>query len=159
MYKNRCTECDFEVEANRKYEIIKIMLRHNENCLSNNKRKLTVKYCEICEFAATSEYDMKRHKRDDHGSMTESTSPPLKKKRIKTFKSIRENELVDMEIDKDTENLRDENLIVEDMDIDVENEIKIRSKMKDDKIRAKEKEIAENEREFQLKKKKQYNIL
>ena len=154
-YKNRCTECDFEVEANRKYEIIKIMLRHNENCLSNNKKKVTVKYCEICEFAATSEYNMKRHKRDDHGSMTESTSPPLKRKRIKSLKSKHENEHEDMEIDKETENLGVETLIVEDMDIDVENESKIRSKMMDDKIIAKEKEIAENERLFQLKKKKQ----
>ena len=157
-YKNRCTVCDFEVEANRKYEIIKIMLRHNEDCSSNNKRKkdsVTVKFCDICEFAASSEYHMKRHKRDEHGSITESTSPPLKKKRIKSVLIKHDNKLEDMDLDEGTENQKVENLVLEDMDIDTENVIKIRSKMMDDKIRAKESERTENERVFQLKKKKQ----
>ena len=106
MYKNRCNECDFEVEANRKYEIVKIMLRHNENCFSNIKHKkeaAIIRSCEICEFAGSSDYNMKRHKRDAHGCLTESTSPPLKRKRMKSLKTKMGHKVGDMEVEEHTE--------------------------------------------------------
>ena len=155
-YKNNCSECKFEVEANRKYELIQIMLRHNEDCSSNNKRKkeqIKTKDCEICGFSANSEYIMKRHKRDKHGKLTDSTSPPQKRKRIKHFENNLEDNSNYMEIDDDEKEL---SFKLEDMEIDSErnNEEEIRSKMMDEKILAKQLKIEENERLLQMQQKK-----
>ena len=155
-YKNNCSECKFEVEANRKYELIQIMLRHNEHCSSNNKRKkeqTKTKDCEICGYTANSEYSMKRHNRDKHGKLTDSTSPPQKRKRIKSFETNLEVESNDMEIDDEEKDL---SFQMEDMEIDAEknNEEKLRSKRMDEKILSRQLKIEENERLFQEEKKK-----
>ena len=59
-----------------------------------------------------------------------------------------------MEFEEVTEIKKDEEIEHEDMDVDEDNEVKMRSKMMDEKIRAKEIEMAENERVYQLKLKK-----
>lgn len=79
-YKNKCDDCDFKVVANRKYELIQVILRHKETCTSAKLKPLQkIKTCDVCEYVGKDEGNLKRHKRDKHDILTVSISPPPKK--------------------------------------------------------------------------------
>ena len=82
-YTSKCSKCVNSFETTRKYELIKKVLKHKEECgTSKEKQNLKSKYCQICEFEVNDELHLKRHRRDKHDILTESTSPPQKKTRI-----------------------------------------------------------------------------
>ena len=82
-YTSKCSKCENSFETTRKYELIKKVLKHKEECgTSKDKQNLKLRYCQICEFEVNDELHLKRHRRDKHDILTESTSPPQKKTRI-----------------------------------------------------------------------------
>ena len=149
-YRNKCEECDFLVEGNRKYELIKLILKHKESCvLQKSKRISRNRNCSDCDFEGKDEMNMKRHQRDKHDIMTCSNSPPPKKK--KNFIDV--NDISEeMEIDEKNDGIEDLSFKLEDMEIDSEkDELEERSKIMDEKLTAKNKRIEEEERVRQEK--------
>ena len=164
-FTDKCDLCDFKVETNRKYELIQIMLRHKEICCSPKPTKvLKQKTCTVCDFVGKDEMNLKRHKRDEHSILTVSTSPPLKKKKVTSNQGF--DKIEEMDIDISEEDIKDLSFKLEDMDFGTEEHEHIdRTDMMDEKIKAKQRKIEEEEREFQkriqskeMKKKKQEDI-
>ena len=146
-YHSQCTECSYEIETNRKYELIQNSLKHKAECKKVNsdcKESHVRGACNVCGFVARSELTIKRHLRDKHDITTVSTSPPQKKTKI----IVQESKTEEMEIDTN-EILDAENK--EDMEID---SVEIqRSNEMDEKVIAKAKKIDEEERLLKNKRK------
>ena len=142
-YKNKCDDCDFKVVANRKYELIQVILRHKETCTSAKLKPLQkIKTCDVCEYVGKDEGNLKRQKRDKHDILTVSTSPPPKKTKIISREKSEKCE----EMDFEEESVKDLSFKLEDMDIDDSmNEMKERSKMMDEMIEEKRRKIEEEE--------------
>ena len=142
-YTYKCKLCQIYLETLRKYELIQKILKHNETCGMPNVKPIKKSgYCENCEFKASDELHLKRHRRDKHDLMSASTSPPTKKSKMSK---------IQMQEDMDIDDSRQE-----DMDVDNdENEEVIRSKIMDEKIKVKAKKVEEEERIYQEKKKKE----
>ena len=115
--KMKYYECDYEVEASRKYLALRLLLHHKDSCCENKMRKKrkTTK-CNQCDFTINESVDMKRHMRDIHLVKTDSTSPPPKKK-----KSVTEelNDKIE-EMEAEVSPLDDLSFTFEDMEIDTE---------------------------------------
>ena len=105
------------------------------------------KACDKCDNTAKDLQEMRRHKRDVHGIITGSTSPPTKRKRKQT-KATTEN--CDMDVET-VDNISNFSLQVEDMEIDIEvtGDEKVftkRSDKMDEKVKAKQDRLEEEER-------------
>ena len=100
-YSDNCDVCDFQVKTNRKYELIQIVLKHKETC-SFRKQRQRSKTCTDCNFEGKDELNMKRHKRDKHNILTESTSPPPKKKKITKISTNDEMDVDEKECEETT---------------------------------------------------------
>ena len=88
---------------------------------------------------------LKRHKRDEHAIQTESTSPPLKKKKIVSEDKNKQSK--EMDIDESHDSVKDLSFKLEDMDIDPSNnENESKSIMMDEKVKSKEKKVEEEEK-------------
>ena len=139
MYANRCDECDFEVEASRKYLSVQKILRHKESC---------TKYllCKECRYLASDKNNLRRHMRDAHNSLSGALSPPQKKKKNQKNeeKSLQsEAEVEEMEIDSiETESAE-------------KMEIKEMSDLMDDKIITRENKRKEEEYNREKRKKQE----
>ena len=95
MYVNRCEECDFEVEASRKYLSVQKILKHKEGCM----KYLT---CKECTYLASDKNGLRRHMRDLHNSSAGAISPPQKRKKNQIYEEEllkSEDEIEEMEID------------------------------------------------------------
>jgi hypothetical protein len=149
--KMKYYECDYEVEASRKYLALRLLLHHKDSCCANKMRKKrkTTK-CNQCDFAINESVDMKRHMRDIHLVKTDSTSPPPKKK-----KSVTEelNDKIE-EMEAEVSPLDDLSFTFEDMEIDTEKDEPFdeRSRKMDEKILDKERRNEEEEVVLQRKK-------
>ena len=144
-YTSKCGQCDEFFQTSKKFELIKILLKHNkEACgLTKVKQNIKGKFCPTCNFEVNNELQLKRHKRDKHDIQSVSTSPPPKKTKIS------QNELhnIQEQMDLDESNQ-------EDMDVDInESEEDIRSRMMDEKVEAKAKKIEAEEKVYQDRKK------
>ena len=52
-YKDKCDDCDYEAEANKKYCALQLMIKHREAChYKKNTRKSYKGQCTKCEFKA-----------------------------------------------------------------------------------------------------------
>jgi hypothetical protein len=69
-------------------------------------------------FMAKDKQQLRRHRRDEHGVNTGSTSPPLKKKKRKSIENIEEPMVVDNEGENDDDKVEDLSFKLEEMDID-----------------------------------------
>ena len=116
--------------------MIQSTLRHKESCSSKKSKQLTRK-CNVCDFLAINELNMKRHNRDVHEILTDSVSPPPKKK--KEISLGKTDIIEEMEIDEHEKSIKDLSFKLEEMDIDdvEEYEKDSRSKMMDEKVKAK----------------------
>ena len=141
-YSSSCRQCNLYMEAQKKYALIQQIKKHT--CM--NKKSAYLNTCTDCEYQAKSKILLKRHRRDIHEKMTNSTSPPPKKAKIKKASKEEEN----MEIDCTNDRRAD----IEDMEIEpVETDEQIRSKMMDEKVISKAKEQEEKEKVYELKRK------
>ena len=140
-YSNQCDNCDFLVQAPRKYVALQAFNTHRQFC---NKAK-SKKYhsCEMCVFKTKDSSIFKNHMRDEHSITTCSTSPPQKRKRQTNVKD-------DHPVDAVIDSRKEENVEVEEMEID-RNESERLSKKMDKKIKEKEKENEEKERLYNEK--------
>jgi hypothetical protein len=148
-YSNRCDVCDFKVEVNRKYELIQIILKHKELCSSRKMKSLSKhKTCTVCDFVATNGQHMKRHNRDEHNILNGSTSPPPKKTKVSPVNINDISEEMEIVDNEEEECVKDLSFKLEDMDIDTVNsdEDDDKSRLMDEKIRAREKRIEEEVR-------------
>ena len=113
---------------NVKYVALQLMLKHKEECHS--------KKCSDCDFIARNKQETKRHMRDDHGVITGSTSPPLKRKRgLIEKEEIEEKMDVENEDDLEDLSLKLEDLDIEFMDFEEEDILVERSDNNDEKVR------------------------
>ena len=127
IYSEKCESCDFSVSADRKYTVIQHMTKHTREC--KNK-------CEICDFNCKDGQILRKHMRDKHDVLTNSTSPPPKKSKINRSDSVESMELEEGIVEKPMDK-RSEETEVMDVDIDNKSEIeerKLRSKKWDEKI-------------------------
>ena len=92
-YKNKCEDCNYCVESDKKYAVVQTMLKHKREAC--NKQRGTFVNCDKCDFKAKDSLSMKRHTRDIHDISTASTSPPPKRKR----KTAVQTEEEEMEVD------------------------------------------------------------
>ena len=137
-YSSTCKECNLYMEAQKKYILIQKIKKHAcRESKFKNKR-----FCTDCEYKANSEMLLKRHRRDKHEKMTDSTSPPPKKAKIQ--KAFKEEEKMEIDGDKNED--------IEEREIEVvETEAHIRSKLMDEKILSKAKELNEKEEAYENK--------
>ena len=146
-YSSKCNQCDYEIKTKRKYELIQNGLKHKEECKKNNfncKESHNRGSCNVCGFVAKSEPNIKRHLRDKHNIMSVSTSPPLKKTKVRV-------ELSDEEMEVDSNEIID--LVEKQENMEIDSIEKQRSIMMDVKVIAKAKKIEEEEKSFQNKRK------
>ena len=119
--------------------------------------------CSKCGFNSNDRMVLRRHNRDQHEGMTNSTSPPLKRKKRLYEETPLEAELINvaehknsgsekMDIDENIseESIKDLSFKLEDMEIDANEDAEI-SKKVDKKIIEKAKRIEEEERLRDLK--------
>ena len=135
-YINACEYCDFSITAGKKYVAVQLLLKHKDECHH--------KTCSDCEFKAKNLQEMKRHIRDVHTIAFSSTSPPLKKKRMKRNDSIESMDIATDVLDISVEKEEDISFKFEEMEIDESEdatEKEFRSRMWDDKIKVKENKI------------------
>ena len=128
-YSKSCENCNYKIEANRKYIYLQRISQHKDECISNLK-------CTRCNKRFADQDQVKLHLCAKHKLNSVSRSPPLKKKRaIDLNKSVE-----DMEIDISEDS---SNNSKEEIDIIAE-----RSKLMDDKIKAKEKKNEEEKLKY-----------
>ena len=149
-----CENCGYEVKASKKYVSVQLMLKHKDSCIS--------KRCPECDYKVDNKQEWKRHRRDEHGIISGSTSTPTKKKKNQSNQS-NEEEALNVEnpkSDNEEENIEDISLKLEAMEIDVsdedsqENIKEALSNLRDEKIKEKEKESKEREVKEQTKRRK-----
>ena len=140
-YTNACDRCGFKTDTNRRYISLQQMKEH---LCSNRNIK-----CKQCGKSIRSSQELKRHTRDQHGILSSSTSPPLKKKRKQT-KLSSDNTDSEMEIDESEKDVKNISIQLEDMEIENNEEeaaiLAERSRLMDEKVRAKQKRIEEEEK-------------
>ena len=90
-YEKKCETCNFIVRASRKYGAMQILQKHKETCKS----------CPECKFTGRDNKTISIHLRDQHGMFSESTSPPLKRKKKMEEITVSEEEPMDIEDVKD----------------------------------------------------------
>ena len=140
-YYNKCDNCEYVVDACRRYGALQLLLKHKKSCAGSKMMKSCGEgrnKCSKCEFIEKDSKLMKRHIRDVHGLKTESTSPPPKKWRISVEETIQEP------METEEEQIKDLSLDFEEMEIDNLVTEKL-SKLNDNKI--KEKQIIFDEEE------------
>ena len=95
--------------------------------------------CCKCDYEADDKMRLKKHMRDEHNKKTDSTSPPLKKKR----QSV--SEIVHKHMDIENEIVKDLSFSLEEVEIDdsVTEPMKVKSKIMDAKIEEKRKKDEE----------------
>ena len=126
-YTKICNNCDFQVEACKKYITMQKIREHRNMCSFSVT-------CLQCDKRLKDQTALKRHMRNEHSVMTCSTSPPLKKKKV-NFNL--DESVEDMEIDKD---VNEDEILLQ------------RSKMMDEKVIAKQMKNDEEVQEFLNKK-------
>ena len=151
-YVNECDICGYEVLANRKYVSLQMIKKHKETCMERT--------CNLCDFIPKDKQQLKRHRRDEHGFITGSTSPPLKKKKNQAgSKDVEEPMNMGKESDNEEDEIVNLSFKLEDMDVDepetdsdkgIEYE---RSKIMDEKIKQKEQQNSKNEMKEEIKRK------
>ena len=137
-YINACEHCDYRITASRKYIALQLVRKHKEEC--------HFKTCCDCEFRAKNLQEMKRHVRDEHNITSYSTSPPMKKKRIRRMNSIESMDITS-ELFKSNDE-KDLSFKFEEMEIDEDEDAKereSRSRMWDEKIKVKKQKTKEEE--------------
>ena len=154
-YTKTCEKCEFEIEANKKYLLLRKISLHKDNCISSIK-------CLKCNKRFQNKDHLKFHVCDKHKSTSISKSPPSKKKRaddnnggesVNFNKSVEEMDIDDFEKDKDNHKMEVD--VPEENKHSLSNEKDIlaaRSKYMDDKIIAKEKKNMEEEMKYQARK-------
>ena len=132
-YKNKCEECNYCVESDKKYAVVQIMLKHKKDtCTKQSSAELK---CDKCDFKANSRLSLKRHMRDIHDISTASTSPPPKRKRKTPAQAKIEAE----EMEVETPNKELEEMEVDDLNKAEEKIINERSGINDKEIQQKDK--------------------
>ena len=102
-----------------------------------------MKSCNECAYKAGNLGELKRHKRDEHGLITSSTSPPAKKKRNNV-----ENNNESLE-NMDTDTIASKDIKVEDIEIDECEKIQKELSLKmDKKVEEKRERIDNNENKW-----------
>ena len=142
-YICKCEFCAFEALSSKRYLAIQMLTKHKETCKTSK--------CVKCDFCVTDKNIMKRHMRDKHDVMSCSTSPPPKKKKDE----VEEKEDKPAPMEAEEECFVDLSKSLEDMNIEnseEEDRVKERSRLKDEKI--KEKERNNEEKELILKNKR-----
>ena len=111
LYKNKCNDCNYCVESDKKYALVRTMLKHKrETC---GKKPRGANNCDQCDYKTNDELMFKRHMRDFHDMNTVSTSPPPKRKRKSAVQSENQSkeaenkESEDMEIDEENKTEED----------------------------------------------------
>ena len=152
MYVNRCEECDFEVEASRKYLSVQKILKHKEGCM----KYLT---CKECTYLASDKNGLRRHMRDIHNSSAGAISPPQKRKKNQIYEEEllkSEDEIEEMEIDSiETESVEKMELkeisdLMDDKIINRNNKRR-EEQLTTDKMKKKEETEKRLEKEIQIK--------
>lgn len=132
-YDVKCDQCEYVATGPKKYFALQLLKKHRESCHQ-------------CDFTSNSKIEMKKHMRDQHEVLTDSTSPPQKRKRRGIEKKEHETEPMDCEENKIES--------VEDMDINEEEVMKKKiSDQMDAKVLEKRKLYEEKENEFKKQKK------
>ena len=137
--------------ANRKYVSLQMIKKHKETCMERT--------CNLCDFIPKDMQQLKRHRRDEHGFISGSTSPPLKKKKNQAgSKDVEEPMNIGNESDNEEDKVENLSLKLEDMDIepetDSDKEIEHeRSKTMDEKIKQKEQQNSEKDMKAEIKRK------
>ena len=127
-YKNKCEECNYCVESDKKYSVVQIMLKHKKDtCTKQSSAELK---CDKCDFKANNRLSLKRHMRDIHDISTASTSPPPKRKRKTPAQAKIEAE----EMEVETPNKELEEMEVDDLNKAEEQIINERSDINDKEI-------------------------
>ena len=124
-YEKKCFSCNFTAKAPRKYAAMQLIRKHKGSCTS----------CPECEFVGKDNTDLRKHLRDQHEILSESLSPPRKRKR-----KLEESKVIESE-PMETEEVVDLSTSLEDMEID-DNETKLmreRSEKMDAKVIEKQK--------------------
>ena len=134
-YKDKCEHCNYCVESDKRYAVIKTMMKHKQETCSKQFSGLSK--CKECDFETNNRLTFKRHMRDTHDTNTASTSPPPKRKRKTQIQA---------EIEK-TEDMKVENPSTEEekMEIDESNKTEeVISRVNDENIPTKENENMTN---------------
>ena len=127
-YEVKCDDCEFVATGSKKYFACQLLQKHKESCHQ-------------CDFTSNNKQEMKRHMRDQHEVMTNSTSPPQKRKRREREKKHDESEPMECQ-----ENNYEK---VEDMEITEDEDFKKkRSDLMDAKVLEKRKLEEEKEKEY-----------
>jgi hypothetical protein len=153
-YTSKCENCDYAATASRRYATFQQLSRHKENCCKARLRKSgTVKTkCDICSYANKDKMIMKRHMRDLHDIITDSTSPPPKRK--KDVPEVEIKNAVNMEVEEEEVvdlSSRFEEMEVDNAEQDSEEDLKIASAMMDEKIMNKQKQDNEKYESYKEK--------
>ena len=145
-YFNKCDKCDFVADATRRYTALQQLSKHKVSCCNRKNSKsgeLGNLQCCKCHYEADNKICLKKHMRDEHNIKTDSTSPPLKKKRQSVSEFVQEPMDVENEIEKDL------SFSLEEMEIDdsasATESMKEKSKMMDAIIEEKRKKDEEKE--------------
>ena len=164
-YTKKCENCDYEVEATKRYVAIQILSKHKETCVKKASKLSKTINCDECDLEVMDKQKMKRHKRDEHGVVSGSTSPPMKKKRRQSSDNDNIGEPMNVDIQSECENgkVEDLSLKLEEMEIDMEidrndhneeeKKLKERSNSMDEKIKVREQRITSEEIAAENKKK------
>ena len=141
IYTENCDNCDFSVNAGRKYFVIQHMMKHRKDCKNN---------CGKCDYICKDGRSLQRHMSDKHDQSTSSISPPPKKSKITKSISV---ESMDVETFTKEEEKGDKLQESEEMEIDITEEWEKRSQRWDKKIEEKNERHRKAE-EIELMKKK-----
>ena len=89
MYRHECKNCEYVSEAGKNYVALQQMLKHEKtDCSKKIRKSLKIGQCYICEMTLKNRGEMRRHMRDEHCIITDSTSPPPKKAKLKAKGSL-----------------------------------------------------------------------
>ena len=113
-YTKMCNNCDFKVEAHRKYISLQQILQHRDRC----NFSIT---CPQCDKKLKDQPALKRHMRNEHSVTSCSISPPMKKKK--------EDLKIDFNFDETIEEMETDSCEVIEEDILLQ-----RSRLKDEKV-------------------------
>ena len=123
-YVNKCEFCGYEAQANKRYIALQLLKKHKEKHCTDLK-------CSKCGFNSNDRMVLRRHNRYQHEVMTNSTSPPHKRKKRLYEETPLEAEPINvaehknsgsekMDIDENIseESIKDLSFKLEDMEID-----------------------------------------
>ena len=133
----KCTVCDKVLEEDGELNT------HHTQCAN----KVLKNSCFNCEYKAKSNYELKRHNRDEHGFWTQTISPKQKKQ-----KQTHTENTEKMDIDEGN-NVYNNSEKMEEPEVLLE-----RSRMQDEKVKQREQRLQEEEKIFEEKVKHENEI-